>query len=121
MSLTMPTQLANQEPGAGQGGIWIPAVPPLTNELVILAPMGALSFTRATLGEHSPPAVDSIFIGRWFYKQNICIWAEVMDSSGNYSMRGLESLNFDGFANSRSILVLVCIKMKVRSIFIMAL
>lgn len=60
----MPMQPANQRPGPRRGGGNLNScgAPPSTNELVILAPLGALSFTHATLGEHSPHATHRIFI-----------------------------------------------------------
>lgn len=59
----MPMQPANQRPGLGQGGnLNSCGTPPSTNELVILALLGALSFTHATLGEHSPRAAHCIFL-----------------------------------------------------------
>lgn len=83
MSLAMLTQPANQRPGPGRGGIWIPATPPTpsssTNELVILAPLGALSFTHATLGERSPPATDRLFI-MILWADYWCVWTEAVYS-----------------------------------------
>lgn len=50
----MPEQLANQRPARARGEFEFLQRPPSTNELVILTPVGGLSFTDETLGEFSP-------------------------------------------------------------------